>query len=106
MSSLDTGPELDRSTPLPATNSLETAKDASLVLATTVAEKVKDTANNARFAPGQVSKHNTLQSLWIIIDGIVFDVTAFQHEHPGGDKGELGILEHRCQSDRFLLTRI
>ncbi|KAF5015940.1 hypothetical protein F66182_12537, partial [Fusarium sp. NRRL 66182] len=34
----------------------------------------------------QVAAHNQSDSLWIIIDEDVYDVTKFQDEHPGGKK--------------------
>ncbi len=36
------------------------------------------------FERSEVSKHNTLQSLWIIIDHKVFDLSDFVDAHPGG----------------------
>jgi hypothetical protein len=39
-------------------------------------------------APSEVARHNTVQDSWLIIRGEVFDVTKFQHEHPGGAKSE------------------
>ncbi|KAL7279033.1 hypothetical protein ACG7TL_006866 [Trametes sanguinea] len=37
-----------------------------------------------RFSREEVAKHNTTDSLWVIIDSRVFDVTRFQNLHPGG----------------------
>lgn len=33
----------------------------------------------------ELSSHNTKTSLWIAIDGMVYDLTKWQSEHPGGD---------------------
>ena len=38
------------------------------------------------FASGDVAQHNKPDSLWIIVDEDVYDVTKFQEEHPGGKK--------------------
>ncbi|KAI1464917.1 acyl-CoA dehydrogenase NM domain-like protein [Daldinia caldariorum] len=38
------------------------------------------------FSKDEVASHNKPDSLWIIIDGDVFDLTKFQNEHPGGKK--------------------
>lgn len=35
------------------------------------------------FTQDQVAAHNSASDLWITIDGIVFDVTGFQQDHPG-----------------------
>jgi cytochrome b involved in lipid metabolism len=34
----------------------------------------------------QVAEHNSDESLWIVVDGKVYDVTEFASEHPGGQK--------------------
>lgn len=36
------------------------------------------------FQADEVAKHNSKDSLWLIVDGGVYDVTEFQEEHPGG----------------------
>ncbi|KAI5808680.1 putative acyl-CoA dehydrogenase [Peziza echinospora] len=38
------------------------------------------------FSLEEVAQHKTKDSLWIVVDGEVFDVTKFQTEHPGGQK--------------------
>ncbi|ORY71835.1 FMN-dependent dehydrogenase-domain-containing protein [Pseudomassariella vexata] len=32
----------------------------------------------------EISKHNIPRDLWIVVDGAVYDITAFAPEHPGG----------------------
>ncbi|WQF79913.1 Putative FMN-dependent dehydrogenase, cytochrome b5-like heme/steroid binding protein [Colletotrichum destructivum] len=34
--------------------------------------------------PAEVSRHNRLDDLWLVIDGHVYDFSAFVREHPGG----------------------
>ena len=31
----------------------------------------------------EIEKHNSAVSPWLVIDGKVYDVTEFQHKHPG-----------------------
>jgi len=38
------------------------------------------------FKLDEVSKHNSTESTWIIIDDNVYDVTKFLMEHPGGEE--------------------
>jgi len=38
----------------------------------------------------EVSKHNSENDCWIIVDGNVYDVTKFLHEHPGGKRILMG----------------
>lgn len=38
------------------------------------------------FSQDEVASHNKASSLWIVIDGNVYDLTKFQDEHPGGKK--------------------
>jgi L-lactate dehydrogenase (cytochrome) len=32
----------------------------------------------------EISKHNTPDDCWIVVDGKVWDITEFAPEHPGG----------------------
>ncbi|KAK4098716.1 acyl-CoA dehydrogenase NM domain-like protein [Parathielavia hyrcaniae] len=38
------------------------------------------------FSQGDVASHNKPDSLWIVVDGDVYDLTKFQEDHPGGKK--------------------
>ena len=38
------------------------------------------------FSSSDVSSHNSETDCWIVIDGIVYDVTSFLSRHPGGAK--------------------
>lgn len=44
------------------------------------------TGSGTQFTAEEVSKHSSPESLWIIIDGAVYDVTEWQKKHPGGKK--------------------
>ena len=37
----------------------------------------------------EVSKHNSIDSCWVVIRGILYDVTAFLDDHPGGARSIL-----------------
>lgn len=43
-------------------------------------------ADTRLISAGEVSEHATQEDLWIIVNGEVFDITVYQHEHPGGEK--------------------
>ncbi|KAK9481377.1 acyl-CoA dehydrogenase/oxidase [Lipomyces japonicus] len=38
------------------------------------------------FTTEDVAKHNSEESLWVVIDNGVYDLSSFQNEHPGGKK--------------------
>jgi cytochrome b involved in lipid metabolism len=38
------------------------------------------------FTTEEVARHNKEEDCWIIVNGLVFDVTRFLAEHPGGKK--------------------
>ncbi|KAK4124461.1 acyl-CoA dehydrogenase NM domain-like protein [Parathielavia appendiculata] len=38
------------------------------------------------FSQSDVASHNKPDSLWIVVDGDVYDLTKFQEDHPGGKK--------------------
>jgi cytochrome b involved in lipid metabolism len=35
------------------------------------------------YSQADVSSHNKADSLWIVVDGDVYDLTKFQEDHPG-----------------------
>jgi len=41
------------------------------------------------FTAADVSKHNTKDDIWVIVNGQVLDVTSFLPDHPGGEKAIL-----------------
>ena len=41
-------------------------------------------AAESLFTAAEVARHNTAESLWVSIDDGVYDLTKFQHLHPGG----------------------
>jgi hypothetical protein len=58
-----------------------------------VEESLED-AEKSTYTVQQVADHKSSSNLWIIIDNDIYDVTAFQNEHPGGHKGEQGPIAH------------
>ncbi len=47
------------------------------------------------FPMEEVQKHNTAQDNWMVIRGVVYDITKFMKYHPGGD----AILERYAGRD-------
>ncbi|CAA7405049.1 unnamed protein product [Spirodela intermedia] len=45
-----------------------------------------DGGNGAVFTLADVSKHNTREDCWLLINDKVYDVTKFLDDHPGGDE--------------------
>lgn len=41
---------------------------------------------NAPYTRAQVATHDSEDDLWVIIDGKVYDLTEYAHEHPGGSE--------------------
>lgn len=41
---------------------------------------------NKYFTLSEVATHNTTDSLWLVIDNKVYDITPFPFEHPGGEQ--------------------
>jgi cytochrome b involved in lipid metabolism len=52
-----------------------------------------------------VSKHSGPDSLWVIIDNMVYDLTSYQVEHPGGKEGMFHVMP-RLQCPITKLTGI
>ena len=46
--------------------------------------KAKSSNRDTVYTADEVSKHNTLESIWVTYKGHVYDVTDFVQSHPGG----------------------
>lgn len=46
------------------------------------------------YSPQEVASHDKSDDLWVVIDGKVFDLTNYMHEHPGGKKGFLFLAQN------------
>ena len=42
------------------------------------------TTNKTPYPLVEVEKHSSIDNCWFVIDGLVYDVTAYANEHPGG----------------------
>lgn len=71
------------------TNRLDAGKCsvASALVEQTSTQALRRTTAAAQkyFTAAEVSQHCTRDSLWLIIDGRVYDVTSYIDHHPGGD---------------------
>lgn len=55
-----------------------------------------DPQNTRVITVAELSEHNSAESCWMAIHGIVYDVTEFMSRHPGGSS----ILKKNCGSDQ------
>jgi len=44
--------------------------------------------NERQISVEEISKHNTPEDCWIVVDGKVWDLTEFAPEHPGGPQSK------------------
>ncbi|CAH0046625.1 unnamed protein product [Clonostachys solani] len=44
-----------------------------------------------KYTMDEIAGHNTIADLWVVIDNDVYDMTEFQHKHPGGYKVMRGV---------------
>ena len=48
-------------------------------------------AGDKTYSAADVAAHNKADDCWIVVDGVVYDVTKFLSEHPGGKKVIVGV---------------
>ena len=48
-------------------------------------------AGDKTYSAADVARHNKADDCWIVVDGVVYDVTKFLNEHPGGKKVIVGV---------------
>ena len=48
----------------------------------------KTMADQKLLSVEEISKHNTAEDCWIVVDGQVWDITEFAPEHPGGGESK------------------
>ncbi|OLP98306.1 Cytochrome B5 isoform D [Symbiodinium microadriaticum] len=46
--------------------------------------KFHEYAELKKYTVAEVAKHNSRESIWVIIDGRVYDLTRYVDKHPGG----------------------
>ncbi|KAG0489292.1 hypothetical protein HPP92_008103 [Vanilla planifolia] len=51
------------------------------------------------YALSDVSKHNSREDCWLVINGKVYDVTRFMEDHPGGDEVLLAVTGKDASND-------
>lgn len=59
----------------------------------------------AEFTLEEVAKHNTGDDAWIVVDGMIYDVTKFAKAHPGGRQTLLDYAGLDATEDFFALHR-
>jgi len=63
-------------------------------------EKVPPPDHNKEIPMEEVAKHNTEDDCWVVVNGLVLDVTKFLADHPGGKKAIL-IYAGKDATDEF-----
>jgi len=57
---------------------------------------------NKTFTMEQVAKHNQKDDCWVVVEGVVLDVTSFLEDHPGGAKAIL-LYAGKDATEEFLM---
>ena len=89
---VSTGGEIPR----PIAQSVATSAEVAQADSTPAAPKSKV------FTLADVGKHNTENDCWVVVNGMVLDVTNFMPDHPGGKKAIM-IYAGRDATEEFLM---
>ena len=49
-------------------------------------QRIRMVASMVPLAWDEISQHNTKDDCWVVVDGVVYDMTDFLDDHPGGKR--------------------
>ena len=63
-----------------------TPRPADALTSPSTAPALRMVASMVPLAWDEISQHNTKDDCWVVVDGVVYDMTDFLDEHPGGKR--------------------